>query len=95
MKYYNDDYDPPQQQQIESVREICLEQDEANELLRLIHQTREYLIKQMAHGYYQDVEFLDGLKSWVEYDRHVTHKQMRLFWSIHDRIPEKLSSGLV
>jgi len=95
MKYYMDNYDPIQQQQIESVREIDLAVDEANELLRLIYQTREYIIKRMAHGYYQDIEFLDSLKSWVEYDRHVSHKQMKLFWVMHDNIPEKIQSGLL
>jgi len=96
MKYYMDDYDPIQQQQIESVRDIYLTHDESNELLRQIDRTKKYIGKRMAYGYYQDIEFLDGLKQWVEYDRHVSQKQMTKFWHLYDtNIPEKIESGLL
>jgi len=96
MKYYMDDYDPIQQQQIESNRDIDLAVDEANEILRLINQTKQYIGKRMAYGYYQEIEFLDSLKSWVEYDRHVSEKQMTYFWHLYDtNIPEKIESGLI
>ena len=79
----------------ESVREISLTDVEVNELVVLIEQTREYLCKSMRHGYYVDVEFLDGLKRFVEYDKHVSKKQMIKFWYLHDEIPSTMQSGLL
>ena len=94
-KYFLDEYEPIQQQIIESKRDIYLETSEANELLRLIDQTREYLCKSMRHGYYVEVEFLDGLKYWVSYDRYVSMKQMTKFWSLYEQLPENIESGLL
>ena len=94
-KYYLDEYEPIQQQMIESVREISLSDEEVNELLRLIDITRNYICKAMIKNYYTEVEFLDGLKSWVSYDAHVSNKQMIKFWSLHELIPESIESGLL
>ena len=94
-KYYLDEYEPIQQQMIESVREISLSDEEVNELLRLIDITKNYICKAMIKNYYTEVEFLDGLKSWVSYDAHVSNKQMIKFWSLHELIPESIESGLL
>lgn len=94
-KYYLDEYEPIQQQMIESVRDISLSNDEANELIGLIDITKNYICKAMIKNYYTEVEFLDGLKSWVSYDAHVSMKQMIKFWSLHDLLPDTIESGLL
>ena len=94
-EYFLDEYEPIQQQMIESNRDICLTTSEANELLRLIDQTTDYVVKSMKHGYYLDLEFLHGLSYWVSYDRHVSMKQMVKFWALYNQLPEKTESGLL
>lgn len=94
-KYFLDEYEPIQQQMKESIREISLTDEEANQLVVLINETRDYLCKSMRHGYYVEVDFLDGLKKFVEYDKHVSNKQMIKFWSLYDEIPSTIQSGLL
>ena len=94
-EYFLDEYEPIQQQMKESIREISLTDEEANELVVLINETSDYLCKSMRHGYYVEVDFLDGLKRFVEYDKHVSKKQMIKFWNLYDEIPSTIQSGLL
>ena len=94
-KYFLDDFEKIQQRMIESVREISLDESDANELLGLIGKTIEHLWNTMEHGYYTDIEFLQSLSSWIDYDRHVSINQMYKFWALYDKIPEHVDSGLL
>ena len=94
-KYFLDNFEKLQQQMIGSVREISLNEQEANELIGFIKETIDYIWNAMEHGYYDDIEFLQSLASWIDYDRHVSNKQMIKFWALYDKIPEQLESGLL
>jgi len=94
-KLFLEDFEKLQQQMIGSVREISLDEQEANQLLGLIKETIDWVWRSMKHGYYDDIEFLQSLASWIDYDRHVSQKQMYKFWAMYDKMPENIESGLL
>lgn len=86
---------PIQQVMKESNRTISLSDAEADELVKMIGEAKRFVARRMAHSYYLDIEFLNSLRGFVEYDKHVSYKQMKGFWNIYDQLPEKIESGLL
>jgi hypothetical protein len=86
---------PIQQVMKETNRTISLSDAEADELVTMIQEAKRFIARRMAHSYYLDIEFLNSLRGFVEYDKHVSYRQMKAFWNIYDQLPEKIKSGLL
>jgi hypothetical protein len=83
-------------QYLHSKRDIYLSDEETRLMLNeMIPRTLKFISRNMYRDHELDIEFINGIKATVEYDQHLSQKQLDKFFILFDKTPEYIESGLL
>lgn len=98
MDYYEfiksqDNFKP---QYFHSKRDIYLSDQEARHMLNeMIPRTLKFISRNMYRDHELDIEFINNITATIEYDQHLSQKQLDKFFILFDKTPDTIESGLL
>tara|TARA_R110001606_G_scaffold138743_1_gene277034 strand:- start:44 stop:343 length:300 start_codon:yes stop_codon:yes gene_type:complete len=79
-----------------SKRDVYLTDQETHLMLNeMIPRTLKFISRNMYRDHELDIEFINNFRYWVDYDHHVSQKQLDKFFILFDKTPEYIESGLL
>lgn len=83
-------------QYFHSKRDIYLSDEETRLILNeMIPRTLKFISRNMYRDHELDIEFINSIRATVEYDQHLSQKQLNKFFILFDKTPEYIESGLL